>query len=170
MRKALLVAALILSPRAARAQADEFRPGPWYGWQLMLADAAAVTLLAAPVSPGAGPVARGLGMTSFLMNGPVIHMAHRNPRSASYSLLRLPLLLIGRMAGATAGAFVCRDSDCQRAALVIGEGVGLAPVLIFDWTSARRPARSYYAGAPPRLPPARLDGWAVTVPVVVGAF
>ena len=67
--------AVLLAAAPARAQSDEYRPGPWYGWQLILADAAAVTMMTVPVSPGAGPLTRGLGVTAFFMNGPIIHMA-----------------------------------------------------------------------------------------------
>src|SRR5439155_23894189 len=99
MRKWLL-ALLLLAARPAWADGGE---RPWYGWQLLLADARAVALRAVPVSPQSRPLARGMGMTAFFMNGPIVHMAHRNPRSASLSLLRLPLLWLGRVAGGTAG-------------------------------------------------------------------
>jgi hypothetical protein len=168
MRKGVLLAALLLA-RPALAQSDEYRPGPWYGWQLILADAAAVTLLTVPVSAGAGPVARGTGMTAFFMNAPIVHMSHRNPGSASISLLRLPALLVGGLAGVVAGGFVCQEPGCQRTALLLGESLGVAPVLLFDWWSAQRPARSIYAQRPLPARP-RFDGWAAAVPLVGGTF
>jgi hypothetical protein len=169
MRKALLLAVL-LAAGPARAQSDEYQPGPWYGWQLILADAAAVTMMTVPVSPGAGPITRSTGVTAFFMNGPTIHMAHRNPRSASISLMRLPLLLVGGLAGVVVGGFVCSESGCQETAFVLGEAIGVAPVLLHDWLSARRPARSYYASDRPLLPAPRLQGWAAAVPVLGGVF
>jgi hypothetical protein len=81
------------------------------------------------------------------------------------------MLLVGTLLGGTAGAFACHQDDCQRAMFLLGEAVGVAPVLVFDWTTARRPARPYFAGSDrPRPPPVRLDGWAVTVPVAAGRF
>src|SRR5688500_7988543 len=100
MSKALLLATLLLAARPAWARSEELCPGPWNGWQRILADAAAVTLLFVPVSSAAGPVTRGTGMTAFLMDAPIIHMANRNPRTASVSLLRAPALLLGRFLGA----------------------------------------------------------------------
>jgi len=171
MCKALLLAALLLASRPARAQSEEYRPGPWYGWQMILADATAVGLLFMPVSAEAGPVTRGMGMTTFFMSGPIIHMAHRNPRSASVSLARVPMLLVGRFFGNLAGALLCKESPhCDERSRLLGAGIGAAPVVIFDWLTARRPARSIYAAAPLRLPPPRLDGWAFAWPLVGGTF
>jgi hypothetical protein len=171
MRKVLLLVALLLAARPAQAQSEEYKPGPWYGWQLILADATAVGLLFVPVSPAAGPVTRGTGMTAFFMNGPIIHMAHRNPRSASVSLARVPMLLLGRFFGNLAGALLCRESPhCDERSRLLGAGIGASPVLIFDWLTAQRPARSMYAGAPLRLPPPRMEGWALAWPLLGGSF
>ena len=174
MGKAILLSAvLLLAARPARAQSDELRPGPWYGWQLILADAAAVTLLAVPVSEGAGPVTRGTGMTAFFMDAPIIHMAHRNPRTASVSLLRIPALVVGRFLGAVSGELLCKQNpSCHDTARLLGAGLGVTPVLLFDYLTARRPARSIWAvDRPPVLPaPVRLQGWALAVPLVGRRF
>jgi hypothetical protein len=169
MGKALLIAAVLLAARPARAQSDQLEPGPWYGWQVILADAAAVTMLAVPVAPRASPITRGMGMTAFFMSAPIIHMAHRNPRSASVSLLRIPALLLGGLLGATAGSLLCRETpSCHDTYLLLGFGIGVSPIVLHDWVTARRPARSIYATAP--LPRLRLEGWAFAVPVVGGRF
>jgi hypothetical protein len=168
-----LLALLAAAPARAQAPADELPAGPWYGWQLIAADAAAVTLLFVPVSETVGPLARGMGMLTLLMDGPVIHMAHRNPRAASLSLARLPLLLLGRLIGSGVGDLVCSQTDCSHTAPVLGSAIAIAPVMVYDWVSARRPARLFYAPVVARaVPPApRLTGWALgTVPLVGGSF
>jgi hypothetical protein len=176
MRKGLLVGVgvgvgLLAAARSAQAQPDELREGPWYGWQVVLADATAVAMLGIPVSAEAGPLTRGMGMTVFLMNGPIVHMAHRNPRSASVSLLRLPLLLLGRLAGAMTSDLLCKTEECGHTARVLGAGIGVLPVVLFDWANAQRPPRSYWAADDrPRLVRPRLDGWAAAFPLLGGTF
>src|SRR5256885_11702194 len=146
-------------PRPPRAPppADETAAGRWYGWQLLLADAAATALLFAPVSDQVGPLARGMGMTVLLMDAPVAHMAHRNGRSASISLLRLPGLLLGRLLGTALGSVACTDVSCTHMVPLLGSAVGIAPVMIYDWLSARPPGRLFYAHAarPERALPSR---------------
>jgi hypothetical protein len=172
MGKAVLLAVLLLATRPARAQSDELRPGPWYGWQLILADAAALGLLVVPVSPKAGPVTRTMGMVTFFMDAPILHMAHRNPRTASFSLARIPALVVGRFLGSIAGGFLCQETPaCHDRARLLGAGLGVTPVLLFDYITARRPPRSIWAEAPPPVLPApRLQGWAVALPLVGGQF
>jgi hypothetical protein len=181
MRTLLLTGALVLTllaARPARAQPvfDELPAGPWYGWQLMAADAVAGTLLFAPVSERMGPLARGMGMLTLLMDAPVLHMAHGNSRAASISLGRLPFLLLGRLLGGLVGDAVCSEVDCANTAPVLGSVIGIAPLLIYDWVTARRPGRLFYAAAAPpapsrpRLPVPRLTGWAATIPVLGGRF
>jgi hypothetical protein len=170
----IVILALALA-RPARAQpvADELPPGPWYGWQLMAADAAAVALLFAPVSERKAPLARGMGMITLLMDGPIIHMAHHNPRAASISLVRLPFLLIGRYLGSAIGDLACSQVDCANTAPVLGAAVGIAPVVLYDWVSARRPGQLFYSPTVQSrrpLPPPRLAGWTMTVPLVGDTF
>jgi hypothetical protein len=110
-------------------------------------------------------------MTALFMNGPIIHMAHRNPRSASVSLARIPMLLVGRFFGNLAGALLCKESPhCDERSRLLGAAIGVTPVLIHDYLTAQRPARSIYADAPLRLPPPRLEGWAFTWPLAGGSF
>jgi hypothetical protein len=169
-----LVVIVLLGARPARAQPvfDELPAGPWYGWQLMAADAVAAGLLFAPVSDQLGPLARGMGMITLLMDAPIVHMAHRNSGAASLSLARLPLLLLGRLLGGLAGDLVCSQTDCAHTAPLIGAVVGVGPLIIYDWVTARRPGQLFYATtpAPPRPAVPRLGGWALTVPVLGGVF
>jgi hypothetical protein len=179
MRSLLLMGAVVLTLLAGRpAQAqpvyDELPPGPWYGWQLLATDAVAGTLLFAPVSEQMGPLARGMGMITLLMDAPIIHMAHRNSQAASISLARLPFLLVGRALGGLAGDAICSQTDCAHTAPVLGAIIGVAPLLIYDWVTARRPGRLFYAAAPPVMRPRmtvpRLEGWAPAVALLGTRF
>jgi hypothetical protein len=166
---------LAATPGHAQPIADELPGGPWYGWQLMAADAAAATLLFAPVSERMGPLARGMGMITLLMDAPIIHMIHGNSRGAALSLARLPFLLLGRFVGSAVGSLTCSQIDCVHAAPVLGAAIGVAPVILYDWVSARRPGRLFYAGtttgvASRRLPPQRLSGWAPSIVLLAEMF
>jgi hypothetical protein len=162
----VIVTMLLLAARPGHAQPvkDELPAGPWYGWQLMAADAAAVALLFAPVSERLGPLARGMGMITLLMDAPIIHMTHGNSRGATLSLARLPFLLLGRLIGSAVGGLACSQVDCANSAPVFGAVIGVAPVILYDWVTARRPGQLFYAatspGVPSRrpLPPPRLSG------------
>ncbi len=182
----LVAVAALSRPAAAQPVADELPAGPWYGWQLIAADALAATLLFAPVSDRLAPLARGMGMTTLLMDAPIIHMSHRNSRSASISLTRLPFLLLGRFLGSFVGDLVCSELSCANTAPVVGSAVGIAPVVLYDWVSARRPGQLFYSstGAVSPAPPAFADaataerpsgrlliwGWRRTLPLVGGTF
>jgi hypothetical protein len=181
MRSLLLTGALlvtVLAARPARAQPvfDELPGGPWYGWQLMAADAVAGTLLFVPVSERLGPLARGMGMITLLMDAPIIHMSHHNSPAAAISLARLPFLLLGRLLGGLAGDVVCSEVECAHTAPLVGSVIGIAPLLVYDWVTARRPGRLFYAATPPPAPPRprlsvpRLEGWAPAVPLLSARF
>jgi hypothetical protein len=87
----LVAAALAAAPAAAR---PEEAPGPrWYGWEIMLADAAALTLMAAGGAADAAPLAYA-GVGVYILGGPVLHNVHGNRlRGALSGVLRgaLPL-------------------------------------------------------------------------------
>jgi hypothetical protein len=170
-----LAAVLLLAGRPAAAQpvADSLPPGPWYGWQVMLTDAAAVTLLFAPVSDSLGPLARGMGMTALLMGPAIVHMSHRNPGSAAVTLLRVPFLLLGRMLAGLTAQLACTSLSCLHDAPTVGSAIGVAPVMVYDWVYARRPPRLFYAGggAVSRAPPLRrFEGWTPSIALIAGRF
>jgi hypothetical protein len=169
---AAVLVAVLTAPAAAQPVVAETPPGRWYGWQLVLADAAAVALVLAPMPVEAGPVARGVGMTALFMNGGIIHMAHGNPRSASISLLRVPALVVGRLLAVAAADVICSEVSCTHAAPLLGAAVGIAPVMLHDWVSARPPGRLFYAPSDPGPLVRRWgsDGWRLTVPVLTGIF
>jgi hypothetical protein len=163
--------------------------GRWYGWQIILADAASMAMLFVPVPAEAGPITRGMGVTTLLIAPPGLHMLNRNPRAASVSLARLPFLLLGRLIGAGIGQLVCSDVSCLDTAPLVGSMVGVAPVILYDWVYARRAASLFYTSArattsrlatsavlaPPRSatpssPHLRGAIWTPTLPLVAGRF
>jgi hypothetical protein len=117
-----------------------------------------------------------MGMITLLMDAPIIHMTHRNSRGAALSLARLPFLLVGRVIGSALGGLACSQLDCANSAPVFGAAIGVAPVILYDWVTARRPGQLFYAstttGVASRrpLPPPRLAGWAPSIAVLSATF
>ena len=152
----------------------------YYGWQLVLADAAAAGLALAPLEGNARGAALAVGMTGLFFNGPVVHMANANPKAASWSLLRLPVFLMGRLAGWGVGHLLCKDTGCRDPIEDWSGYVALGSMAVFDWATAWRPERSPWAARPeprtvaraPRTGPAppRAGPLALTFPLLVGAF
>lgn len=114
---ALVVVALVLSPVVARG--EEAPPARWYGWQLMLADAAAVGVMAL----GAGVDSDGVmlaGFGAYVINGTVIHSVHgRRGHAALSGVLRggLPLTF-----GLLATAACDEDDEDRQSFDIIGCG------------------------------------------------
>jgi hypothetical protein len=173
---ALLLAAAVtwLSPSSARAA----ERGRWYGWQLALADAAALTLTLAPVDSDWRGATVAVGMTSVFTNGSTVGMVHRNPKGASLSLLRLPLFLGGRLVGFVLGNLLCQEIGCKGPMLTAGSGFGLGVAMAIDHLYAFEPAPGLAwapagdAPPPPRIfaPPARrrpgvAPGYTVALPL-----
>jgi hypothetical protein len=171
---------LLLSSAGAQAQSADRGWNRYYGWQLVLADAAALGLLLAPLDGNGRGAALGVGMTALFFNGPVVHMANGNPKGASRSLLRLPVFLVGRLAGWAVGNLLCRDTGCKDPIEDWSGYVALGSVAIFDHATAWRPERSPWAARPeprtvaraPQTGPAppRSGPVALTLPLLVGAF
>lgn len=93
----------------AHAQATG-APPTWYGWQILLADAASGTLMGiAGTTDGpasAGVFYLGLG-TYLLLDGPIVHWANGNPRRALESMgLRAGLSFGSGILAAAIGAVV----------------------------------------------------------------
>src|SRR5436190_16978492 len=84
------------APPAPASSAEAVTPARrWYGWQFMIADVAAVVVPAATYRvsrDGLYPVARGLGITTFLLSGVVIHAVHHRGIRAVGSLAARLLL------------------------------------------------------------------------------
>jgi hypothetical protein len=146
------VAGLLLLPGRAAA---ETAPGRWYGWQLALADAAALGLTFAPVDQSWRGATVTVGLTGLFINGSVVNMVHGNAPAATRSLLRLPAFLIGRLAGFAAGGIFCQESGCKAPLLTAGSAFGVGTVMILDLLDAFQPAPWYLPEPEIRPPPPR---------------
>jgi hypothetical protein len=125
----------------------------WYGWQIILTDAAALAPVAL-ISNGGDWGALALGL--YLGGGPVVHGAHESGAKAAGSL---GLRIIGVLGGALVGLGISVDEhpSCY-CSLVIGAEVGLVAgslvasvvdiaVLAYD----ARPTGSHTQAEPLRL-------------------
>jgi hypothetical protein len=181
----LLAGALTWSNKALADSPSGFRG--WYGWQLALADAAAVGLTLAPVNQDWRGATATVGLMGLFINGSVINMVHENPAGASRSLLRLPAFLLGRLFGFGAGELFCEEAGCKAPLRTAGSGFGLGVVVILDLLDAFEPVPwwlppSEPGGSPPggrtsplahHDPPGRRSGVApaaLTFPIVAGRF
>jgi hypothetical protein len=127
------------------------RQGPdrtWYGWQLMLADAASVGALLSPVP--------SLAVPTYLLAPPLIHAANGEGRSAWLSIgLRsgIPLAGIGLgFLSAHLGACSKASDSCQGSRVLGGLFVGMAIAAIVDdalltWKETKDPDNATYAAA-----------------------
>ena len=106
-------------------------PRRWYGWQIMLVDAASITAFVVGVqtegSTGTALWASGLG--AYLVGGPFVHVANdRHEHSDDSVGLRLGLPLGGAFAGGLVGAAVINcdgDGLCRGLAYAFGGGIGI---------------------------------------------
>jgi hypothetical protein len=183
---AVLLAALSLFPtRQARAETPV---GGWYGWQIALADAAALGLTLAPVDLSWRGATATVGLTALFINGPVINMVHGHAPAATRGLLRLPAFLLGRLIGFGAGELFCAEGGCKAPLLTAGSAFGLGTVVVLDLMDAFQPAPWYLPepGPPNPLltpPPTRtsplgllspgrggMSPRTLTLPLAVGRF
>jgi hypothetical protein len=146
-----LLLALAAAAWPARARAAE--RGRWYGWQLGLADAAALALTLAPVGDEAQGATVSVGLTALFSNGATVGMVHRNPEGASLSLLRLPLFLGGRLLGFAVGNLFCQETGCKGPLLTAGSGFGLGIGMLLDHLHAFEPGPPPGFVDPSRPPP-----------------
>jgi hypothetical protein len=151
VRRAVLFLALLV-PAPARADAPEPPPRVWYGWQTLIADAAAIGLGAATRSwPVFG--------SAYLAGGPLVHAAHGNFAVAAGSFaLRLIAPLAFGGAGAAidssaTGSCLTNGQPCFRGigGLVIGAAIGYAVAVTVDaLVLAREPEPRSPVGHEPR--------------------
>ncbi len=166
----VLVPALLVAP-ALRAQEREpqlnlAREAPqasrWYGWQLIASDLAAISLISAAAKIGDGPapvVLGSLGVATFLLVPPLLHLAHGSAHDAgvSFAIRTAPALL-----GLAAGVLVARNQDCAEgcSALVLpivglaGSAVGM----VVDWAALSTEPAPQISVAPVPGPGARGAG------------
>jgi hypothetical protein len=120
----------------------------WYGYQLMLSDAASIALIAGAAGGGA---TAGLGGVSFFFGGSVIHGVHKQAGWAVASpLMRAGFTVVGALVGMTAENCSSSDNFCGLGGLAVGGGLGLLTAMIVDysvaWTEGPADAEAY-AGA-----------------------
>lgn len=87
----------------------------WYGWQTLLTDAAAVTLVSVGVRAKSGLLA-GTGAFSYAFGGSVVHGMHEHTYKALASFgVRIGAPILGFVLGAASADSNCAktDYDCQ---------------------------------------------------------
>ena len=135
-----LAASLALAPALARGD-EEQPPRRWYGWQIMIADAAVagLTLGLATVGTDTGGAGVALGIlaaSAFALVPPAIHLAHGSSRDAllSFAVRTAPIGLGLLLFAATTRHTDCGEGCAQLAFPLfgaIGSGVGM----IVDWAA-----------------------------------
>lgn len=94
-------AAVPQSPAAPAAPDEPQWRTQWYGWQTLLADAAATTVLLLPTKGSASDVSGAIGAGLFVLGAPALHLLHgRGVVALGDAGLRLVLPLIGALVGA----------------------------------------------------------------------
>ncbi len=117
---------------AARAKEDPARTVPrWYGWQTLLADAAALGVFPLDTSSPACP-----GCLMYFAGGPIVHAFHARPKEAVISLgtrLAAPLM-IGAMGcfGAMPLTAMGGGGSCPDAIVYAGAGMGVVTAIVVD--------------------------------------
>jgi hypothetical protein len=104
----------------------------WYGWQTLLSDAGAISILAlgSSVDSRDGTLARALqiaGAASYLFGAPAIHWLHSRPSKALASAgLRLGAPAVTGLVGYGVGALACgKNNDSEAPCSAVFGGVGL---------------------------------------------
>jgi hypothetical protein len=147
----LLAGSLILGPSARAAESSRWRS--WYGWQLLLADAAAGGLALAPVDLKWRGATVTMGLTGLFINGAVVNMTHDNAPAATRSLMRLPAFLLGRLIGFGAAELFCREAGCKAPLQRAGGYFGLGSVVLLDLMDAFEPTPWWLPEIEPPPPP-----------------
>jgi hypothetical protein len=158
-------------PRGTSLELEATAPTHWYGWQILLADASAVSLaLLAGVAAeldhtgdDTAGVPFGLGaLATYLLGGPVIHVAHDRVGAGLGSLgLRLGLPLVGFGVGAAA-AQGCDGFLCEAGGAALGGLVGIGAAIAIDAATLPYEPRGDDSGAASVVPLATLEhgrGW-----------
>lgn len=121
----------------------------WYGYQLMLADAAWVGLAVASGPKG------GLFALSYLVAPPIIHGVHHNVAMAVASpLIRSLVPVLGAVIGARAESCPAHDEQeldfCGLGGAIAGFGIGMLVAMVVDYSLAWETVAAAPAPSPPR--------------------
>jgi hypothetical protein len=146
-----------------RAQAPEEPGSSWYGYQIMLADAASIGL-------GFATQRAEVLLAGFFIAPSVVHGLHRRPVQAVISpIARLVLPLIGMSIGSTFRNCNTGGDECYLGGMIYGTGIGVAAAMILDWSWAwsRPPVvaphpTAYAMGESEDPSPAKSSGLAIT--------
>jgi hypothetical protein len=147
----ILIASLALTPSFAGAAPEpagaRVAPAPapeltsWYGYQILLADAATLGLGLAAESPE-------LLLAGYLAGPIIIHAVHRRKGLAALSpMMRLFLPALGIGIGTQFKTCNANGDECEMGGLFYGGGIGVATALILDW------GLGWEKSAPPPEPP-----------------
>jgi hypothetical protein len=119
--------------------------GPWYGWQSLIIDAPAVSLLvagaAAPtLNDRLGSAPTIAGGVAFVLGGPIVHWAHGSVGKGFASLgLRVVIPVLAELAFYLA-CFDCSHSDGQLGMTLVLIPALLVPAALDDFVLAYEPA------------------------------
>ena len=111
---------------------------PWYGWQTLATDGAAIALLVGTASAAAaadvseGPVfttGYTLGLATYALGGPVIHFAHGSPwRGLASFGIRVPVPLLVTWVGLESDC--SGGGECGGIAVSLGIGAMIAAIVV----------------------------------------
>ena len=141
----------------------------WYGWQSLASDAGAAALfvtaglLSNAADHGAHDRAAAattfwLGLGTYALGGPIVHLAHKRPAAMGRSLaMRLFLPLVGGITALPAARTLCRSDDgedglaCLAGTFVVGAGLGSIAAAVLDAALLARAPRTEELGAAERM-------------------
>jgi len=100
----------------------------WYGYQIVLADAASIGL-------GLLTDNGGVLVASYILGPIILHGVHRRPGLAFLSpMLRVFLPLIGVAIGTQHKTCNANGDECLLGGIIVGGGIGVATAMILDWS------------------------------------
>lgn len=117
-------------PELRQAQDAETPSTGWYGYQILLADAASLAM-------GLVTDRVQVLIAGYLVGPMLVHGLHRRPGLAVMSpIVRVVLPLLGGAIGSRYGGCESNGDACGFKGAVVGGGIGLAAAVILDWSLA----------------------------------
>jgi hypothetical protein len=122
-------AAIPLAPPSMAAPRDPAKPPPatvsqWYGWQILLSDAAVFSFAGLSRNPGV--------VYGWLGSGAIVHLAHGNiGRGMASAAFRVGLPIAGVFLG-IASAGDCHGDWCGFGEAIVGGAIGLVSAELID--------------------------------------
>ena len=135
----VLVASLVMTlGRAARAdehRAEETNRAWWYGWQTLIVDGAAVSMViaGADASPSVREGWWTTAVATYLMGPSMVHLGHQSPAKAAVAFaVRLLAPIAGAMLACAGGCDVVRYGGGGGSDLAAGMTFGYAAAVTID--------------------------------------